>query len=193
MNHYKPMLQWMNHNQCYWDEWASTNAIVDQHEKTLHWFKNHPVPQNMNTVYKAQYWLGLNGRPWNHWSCNKVAQEGDLEGLKWLCQNHCYPDEETFATASAYGQIEIMNWLHPYCHMNETAIHNAIIFNQQDSFSWLLEHQAPMNEEACLLAVKHNRLDMLKQLINHGCPIDFNCCLSVTMNQNILNWLQNNK
>src|SRR6516162_8497719 len=138
---YKPMLTWMNKNQCYWDEWACTKAILDNHDKTLHWLNTHQVPTNMDTPHRFKLWLNQNGKPWQDWMYCLDAQEGNLEDMKWLYQNEFKPSEDTFAYAAAHGQLHIMEWLLSInCPFDENAMNNAIIFNKQNSIAWLLAH-----------------------------------------------------
>lgn len=57
-------------------------------------------------------WLKDNGCPFNKETFSWAAYNGNLENMKWLHSNGCPWDPWTFASAAKKGILKNMKWLH---------------------------------------------------------------------------------
>eukprot|EP00594_Rhizosolenia_setigera_P009012 CAMPEP_0178954430 /NCGR_PEP_ID=MMETSP0789-20121207/8983_1 /TAXON_ID=3005 /ORGANISM="Rhizosolenia setigera, Strain CCMP 1694" /LENGTH=477 /DNA_ID=CAMNT_0020635825 /DNA_START=32 /DNA_END=1466 /DNA_ORIENTATION=+ len=132
-------------------------------------------------------------------ACSDVAENGDLEMLKWLrVDQGCSWDENIICQVAVVGgNIEMIQWLLSQgCHLNgEVMCRDAAYHGHLQLLKWLrLEKKCSWNESSiCEHAANSGNMEMLKWLQSQG--IFFNkkiCCEKVAFSGNLetLKWLR---
>ena len=83
------------------------------------------------------------GAPWNEWTCEFAAKNGNLDCLKYAHENGCDWYEETCECAAENGHLECLKYAH--------------------------ENGCPWDEATCALAAWNGHLEMLKYAHENRC------------------------
>ena len=81
---------------------------------------------------------------WDYITSHAAAFKGNLDMLKYCCENGCEVDTRTCATAAKFGHL--------------------------DCLEYLRSKNCPWNERVCENAHKHNHIDVLTYAVKNKCP-----------------------
>jgi hypothetical protein len=171
-----PMMKWARSDKVPVKD--DTAAVEDRSMKQT---RLTPLPWSAMTCanamrflhFKLLKWLHEQGCPWDEETFRYAACCGSIEVLEWLYQNNCPWDSETFGFAAELGTLDVMKWLHERgCPWNDTAYSDVLI-----------------NQNAGNLA---SHLEMVQWLHEIGCPLNEDACTTAAMigNLEILKWLR---
>ena len=122
-----------------------------------------------------------------------AAQSGNLDNMKWLKQEGCPWDADTFSGAIENGNLDNMKWLKQHgCSWNSYLFSSAAYYGNLDTMKWLRKEQCPWNKNTFESAARNGNLDNMKWLKRHGCPWNCNTFLSAVSHGNLdnLEWLR---
>jgi len=104
---------------------------------------------------------------WDGWTINTVADQGNLEMVKYCVANECPIDEGACAEAAVNGHLEVLKYLHEEAKApwdEYTAIW-AVGKGQLHILEYLVERKYDKySKGACVLAAKEGHLECLKYL-----------------------------
>ena len=85
------------------------------------------------------------GCPWNAETCNRAAQAGHLETLRWAHENGCDWNAEVTCYYAAYGgQLEVLQWLRAEdCPWDHNTCHFAVDRGHIEVLRWARENGCP--------------------------------------------------
>ena len=81
---------------------------------------------------------------WDHMTSGTAGMQGNLDMLKYCCENGCDVDESTCATAANFGHLACLKYLR--------------------------SKNIPWNIQICELAHKNNHMDILTYAVRNKCP-----------------------
>jgi hypothetical protein len=123
-------------------------------------------------------WLHSTGYPWDSTTCSKAAYCGRLEVLRWLREHGCPWDEATCAIAALGGHLTVLQWAREHhCPWNSSTSDNAASGGHLAVLQWAREDGCPWDEATtCALAAASGRLAVLRWAREHGCQWDVTTC-----------------
>jgi len=81
---------------------------------------------------------------WNYLTTSQAAGKGNLDMLKYCCENGCEVEESTCATAAKFGQLACLEYLR--------------------------SKNCPWDEQVCQLAHENNHMNILTYAVKNKCP-----------------------
>ena len=117
------------------------------------------------------------GCPWDAETCNKAAEHGHLETLRWAHENGCDWDADTCFHAAAGGQLEVLQWLRAEgCPWDLNTCYHAVDRGHVEVLRWARENGCPwIAATRDLAAMKLGYTDDLGNLVDdQGNPIASN-------------------
>jgi len=105
--------------------------------------------------------------------CNRAANNGWLELLKFLRETGHPWSVYTYILAAKNGHIDVVKYLHENgCPRprSSIAINIAARNGHLDVVKYLYEHGYYWNATTCAMVIKNNHLDIVKYLHDSGCP-----------------------
>ena len=151
------LLKWIREEKkCEWDD-RTINAAVEQ-----------------GNLEMVKYCVA-NECPIDVFACANAAFHGDLEVLKYLCEEAEAPwDWKTAAWAAENGQLHILEYLveRKYDQFNTDACESAAAYGHLDCLKYLHETaKAPWDSRAVRWAHENYQTECLQYLLDNNCPL----------------------
>ena len=111
------------------------------------------------------------GCPWDRRTCFEAAYYGHLECLKYAHENGCPWDENTCSCAAEEGHLECLQYAHENrCPWDEETCSFAAGNGELECLKYAHENRCPWNEETCTKGAKNGHLECLRYAHENGCP-----------------------
>jgi uncharacterized protein YciI len=125
-------------------------------------------------------------RRWSTVTSQNAARFGHLKLLKWLREQGCPWDHETFVSAVRFGNIEILDWLYQKkCPWSRVASKSALESGNWDVLRWLCQRKCPWDARsfsaAVSAAVGTGNVDMAQLLHEQERPAATDTVLDVAV------------
>ena len=105
-------------------------------------------------------------------NCNKAAEKGDLECLRYAYEHGAKHNEFTTAFAASKGHLHCLKFMHEHGFpLNKTTCSVASMFGHLDCLKFLHENQCPWDAFTCTWAAKKGHLQCLQYAHENGCPL----------------------
>ena len=125
--------------------------------------------------YAKHFRLNENNCPWNEFTFENAAKNGNIRIMKWLKKNNCPWIEWTFTYAAENGNIKIMKWLKKHnCPWDKWTFSYAARSGNLKNMKWLKKHNCPWHEETFTCAAEKGILKNMKWLKENNCQWDTN-------------------
>jgi hypothetical protein len=111
--------------------------------------------------------IRLNRLPWNKETCRNAAMFGHLQLLKWLHEQGCPWDEDTFDAAVRYGgNVEMLEWLYKKNSLWMRGWHCSLgaISGNMDVLKWLHGRKFLWGIDTFDIAIEKGNLEMVNWL-----------------------------
>ena len=133
------------------------------------------VSQLLYTKYKPDHlvMLPLDKR----YVMNDAISNGYIDLVKWLRENGCHWNQNTFNAAVNKGNLTILNYLREnHCPWGSFAYVKAVINKRFDIVKWLYSNGCPMDYRACMWAGLMHQIEMSRWLHEKRFPCDKRGC-----------------
>lgn len=101
-----------------------------------------------------------------------LKEKKNRDFLNFIIEHDCELDEEVFASAVYFGEINLLKYLYEKgCPWDEQTSLNAVKLGNLQYLKYAIENGCPCNEEAAEFASLHQLLDILKYLVENNYPV----------------------
>ena len=106
------------------------------------------------------------------WFCHRVALTNDLKLLRWVREEkECAWDSRTSALAAFKGNLDMLKyWCENGCEVHTGTCANAANFGHLACLEYLRSKKCPWDERTCEAAHKNNHIDILTYAVKNKCP-----------------------
>jgi hypothetical protein len=105
----------------------------------------------INGNLKALKWLKEQGCPWNENTFGVAVKNGNIDTLVWLKENGCPWNSWTFVSAAEHGDLKVLEWLKENgCPWDRYTFVIAALCRNLEILNWLKEQGCPGHEDAIL-------------------------------------------
>jgi hypothetical protein len=103
---------------------------------------------------------------------SQVAATNDLKLLRWVREEkECDWDSRTSCVAACRGNVDMLKYCcENGCEVHDGTCTLAAEYGNLDCLEYLRSKNCPWNEEVCELAHKNNHMDILTYAVNKKCP-----------------------
>lgn len=105
--------------------------------------------------------------------CDAGAYNGHFNVVKWARSHNCPWDEQTFAYAAAYNNIEMVEWLYENgCPWDENTCYSSASFGNLDILKWVRARGCPWTKDTSYAAAINGHIHVIIWAFENGCPWD---------------------
>ena len=103
--------------------------------------------------------------------CARMARNGRLEMLRFLCDEGCPWDRRTCFEAAYYGHLECLKYAHEHgCPWDENTCSKAAFSGHLECLKYAHEQRFPLSWWTSCCAASEGQLECLKYAHENGCP-----------------------
>jgi hypothetical protein len=104
--------------------------------------------------------------------CARVAETNDLKLLRWVREEkECAWDYETSGAAAGQGNLDMLKYCcENECEVDEGTCACAVVMGQLECLEYLRSKNCPWTEEVCQFAREYNQIDCLTYAVKNKCP-----------------------
>lgn len=142
------IIKWLRDNGCPWIQGVVGIAAQDNH-KVVKWLVDNGAPKDDTTMY----FLAQNGDidmvkylrskcwKWNSEDMVAAAVSGNLELVIWMAENGCPSRYLALREATRWGHVKVVKWLvNNGCRYDETLIDLANKYRRSKISDWLKQY-----------------------------------------------------
>lgn len=113
------------------------------------------------------------GFPWNESYASEMAENGDIDKLKWLYKIKCPFDKNTLKGAVSYGDIDHIKWLISVkCPMHASVFAKAGLKGNKQIIDILYEAKCPYDCQTITNIISNGNWEILKYIRTKNFPWD---------------------
>ena len=180
------------------------NAARSDHLDILIWAQKHNSTWDYRITKTAAKFGYLDVLKYclTHWRilfggdvCEKAAESGNLEVLKWLWENKLELDEDTCKGAASGGFLEILKWARKNnCPWNEETCNAAAKGGFTQVLKFARDNDCPWSDVTCSSAATGGHLSTLQFARKNGCTWDSVTCTKAATGGHfeVLKWAREN-
>ncbi len=132
--------------------------------------------------------------PWGPDTCAALAENGDLEILRWARESGCAWNADACTAAAHGGRLDVLQWLraqNPPCPWNANVCIGAARRGHLDILKWARARDCPWDAQTCAEAIRKKHFAVLKWARSNGCPWDENvwCLAALNRDFEALGWI----
>lgn len=177
------ILRWLRKNGCRFNKKSFSYAAKYGHLHILNYLERWKGNRQISSSYKYD-------------ACNKAAEYGQLDCLKWLKARDFPCFEHVCDNAAKKGHLHILVWarsLDPPCPWSETTSYLAAKEGHLHILEWMYHQDppCPWSERITTNAVYFNNGKLLEWLKNKNHPSLWNDDLTCSTSLDMLKWLRN--